>query len=203
MKNPASIYTHCDELEKLPEGNRQNWLHELKRLSALIPSNATVLQIGSMDATRIMRLLEKRPDLKMTGIEIDGELADLARKNIQASGKRADIVTGDITKPPSELKRHNYVLCLNNTLGYIPDEDGALKHMRRLGDHVIISVYGEAFTDALAKQYFETLGLEIDRIEKNRIHFKDFSSVKRYTRREIEQWKGTIEETPIGYLCIL
>ncbi len=203
MKSPASIYTHCDELEKLPEKHRLNWLYEFDRLCDLLPKGATVLQVGSMDGSRILRFLKKRPDLRITGLEIDRELADVSRENIEASAMNAEIVTGDITAPPPTLKKYQHVLCLNHTLGYIPDQESALRNMRKLGDSVIVSVYGEKFTDALAHEYFSALGLEIDEIVPDLIKFKDFTSVKRYTRNDIEAWNGRIEETPLGYLCIL
>jgi len=203
MKPPASIYTHCDELEKLPEKHRLNWLRELERLNELLKKDATVLQVGSMDATRILCLLQKRPDLIMTGLEIDPDLAELSQKNIKASRANATIITGDITAPPVDIKKHQYVLCLNHTLGYISNEKSALQNMKKLGKEVIVSVYGENFTNTLAQKYFEILGLEIDELTPNHIKFKDFTSVKRFRRSELETWNGKIEETPLGYLCIL
>lgn len=203
MKPPSSIYTHCDELEHLPELFRCNWLWELDRLAGILPEKATALQVGSMDGTRILRLLEKRPDVRITGLEIDAALAERARENLTSVSAKTSIVTGDILDPPADLQRSQYVLCLNNTLGYIADEPSALSQMKKLGARVIVSVYGEQCTDALAREYFLLLGLEIDHIENHHFIFKDFTSVKRYTREEVERWGGEITETPLGYLCTL
>jgi len=76
--------------------------------------------------------------------------------------------------------------------------------MKKLGKHVILSVYGEKFTDNLAKEYFpKALHLEVNKIDVNTFMLKDYSNVSRYTKREIESWNGELIETPLGYFAIL
>lgn len=205
MKPPASIYTHCDELGLLPAKNRENWMFESARITELLPQNATVLQVGCANGSRLIDLQKKRSDVHFLGIDIEEGLLSDARSSIEKEKMNIETRLCDITSPEqcAELGKFDAVLCLNNTLGYIPDEQAALRLMRSLGTQTIVSVYGPSFTDGLAKEYFTHLGLDIDRIEGDRFFFKDFSSVKRYTKREVEQWKGKIEETPIGSFCIL
>ncbi|MEI8230059.1 MAG: class I SAM-dependent methyltransferase [Candidatus Peregrinibacteria bacterium] len=200
MPTPDQVYIHCDELQNLPPICRKNWETELDLLTKKLNPNATVLQVGSMDATRIIALLQRRNDLIITGLEIEESLVNLSRSNLAKANLDATIIHGDITAPPS-LPTFDHVLCLNNTLGYIPDEESAVIHMRKLGETVTISVYGEAFTDELAEAYFTSLGLNLDHIEGDTIHLKDFSVVRRYSRHTVEQWGGTITETPLGYYC--
>ncbi|MBP9718219.1 class I SAM-dependent methyltransferase [Candidatus Gracilibacteria bacterium] len=184
------IYSACDDLERIPAINKENWLYELDFLSRSLPHHAHVLQVGCGNGTRIIRLHERRPDLILAGLEIDHELYDLARKNIAEAGVRANIVLGDITHPPG-LSKFDYVLCLNNTLGYIPDEAGAFKHMKKLGRHSIISVYGEDFNEERAQEYFSSIGLS------------DYSKIKKYTQEQVESWGGKLTITPLGYLATL
>lgn len=186
MASAKDIFVKCDQLEGLPEPNRRNYLFELDRLEQRLPQEARVLQVGSMDGTRIVRLLQRRPDLHVTGLEIETELVDLARQNVDGAGLRAEFVKGDITRPP-DLLAFDWVLCLNNTLGYISDEQAALGQMRRLGGKVVVSVYGQRFDEALARQYFGVIGLE------------DYSGVRRYKLADVRSWGGGVVQTPIGY----
>lgn len=202
MPSPKDVYVNCDVLEDIPKPNRDNWLKEIDLLRLELPQNARILQVGSMDGTRAIRLLEARPDLKITGLEIEATLVELAKQKIATAGLHADFIHGDITDPPT-LPRFDYVICLNNTLGYIPEQEKAITGMKKLGKVVIISVYGEKFDDDLARAYFESIKLEIDRIENDNLIMKDFTTVKRYSKKEVESWSGKITETPIGYFCVL
>lgn len=69
--------------------------------------------------------MKVRPDLKFTGIEIEESLVELARKNVISAGLDAEFIHGDITNPPL-LSMYDYVICLNNTLGYIPEQEKAI-----------------------------------------------------------------------------
>ena len=155
-----------------------------------------------MDGTRIIQLLKARPDLRLTGMEIEESLIKIAKQKVASAGLSAGFVQGDITKPQA-LPCFDYVICLNNTLGYIPSQEKAIQGMRGLGKTVIISVYGEKFHDDLAQAYFKSVGLEIDHVENNSFVMKSFTAVKRYTKEEAISWGGKVIETPIGYFCIL
>jgi len=72
--------------------------------------------------------------------------------------------------------------------------------MKAAGEIVIISVYGENFTDDRAHAYFSSLGWNVDTRDGD-FHIADFGIVKRYTRKEVEKWGGRITETPLGYFC--
>ncbi|MBI2665180.1 class I SAM-dependent methyltransferase [Candidatus Woesearchaeota archaeon] len=202
MPSPKDVYVNCDILEEIPLQNKANWLFEIKLLSQELSQNARVLQVGSMDGTRVIKLLEARNDLQITGLEIEPYFVRLAKQKVSAAGLYADFILGDITSPPN-LPRFDYVICLNNTMGYIPKQEEAIKGMKKLGDVVIISVYGEKFNDELAQKYFKSIKLEINQIDKDHFIMKDFSMIKRYSKKEVESWGGTIIETPIGYFCIL
>jgi hypothetical protein len=67
----------------------------------------------------------------------------------------------------------------------------------------VISVYGEKFSDDLAKEYFESIGLSIDNIQGNTFVMEDFTKVKRYDRQTVDNWGGEVTETPVGYFCEL
>ncbi len=202
MAAAKDIYVHCDELNVIPPLNRENWLYELEFLKKVLKPDSTILQIGSMDGTRIIALARKRPDVHLTGLEMEKAFIPLAQKRGKAANVNATFILGDITSPPP-LKTYDYVICLNNTLGYIEEEEKAVENMKKRGEIVILSVYGEKFTDALAEEYFKSLHLTIREIKHNLFILEDFTPVKRYTNAEVKSWGGKVQETPLGYICIL
>ena len=205
MPKADEIYVHCDQLEKLPALNRENWLWESAWLIKNLEPNASVLQVGSCEGSRIVNIMKERPDLRITGIEIDPILHEMALEHFETTGTDAQSVLGDITnlEDTKGLGHFEYCLCLNNTLGYIPDEEAVLTQMKRLADTAIISVYGENFTDDIARTYFAALKLEVTRIEGNALHMSDFGIVRRYTKEAVAKWGGEIIKTPLGYLSMM
>ncbi len=193
------FYLNCDQLDQLPEINKQNWLFELDWLVKFLVQGATVLQVGCMDGVRIIELLKKRPDLNVTGLDIEPDFIKIAKENFQKTGVNANLIEADITifKPDSLF---DYVICLNNTLGYIPETLKAVEAIKSAGKSSIISVYGEQFTDTVAQNYFTSIGLELEKIENNILYLKDFGAVKRFTKSEVESWSGEYIESPLGYI---
>jgi len=203
MPVAEDVYSKCDNLDNIPSLMRDNYLRETELLVGLLPQNSSILQVGSMDGERIIRLLKLRPDLKVTGLEIEEFFVKVANQKMAKTDFKAEFILGDITNPPS-LPTFDYVICLNNTLGYIPDEQKALVGMKSLGSKkIIVSVYGESFTDELAKQYFISIGLEIDHIQDDVFVMKDFSSIKRYRAEDVEKWGRNVAETAVGYFCVI
>ena len=202
MPTPTDVYIKCDELDNIPKLNKDNWIEEIELITKELSLNAKVLQVGCMDGTRILSILEKRPDLEITGLDCEKDMIERSKENLKKIGFNADFVHADITDP-SQLSGFDYVICLNNTLGYIIEEQKALENMKKIGKTVIISLYGEKFTDELAKEYFSSINLQLEKIEGNVFHTKEFVNVKRYTRNGVEEFGGRIIETPIGYFCII
>jgi SAM-dependent methyltransferase len=202
MPQSLDVYVQCDDLDNIPPPMRENYLYETQLLSEKLPKGSSVLQVGSMDGERAIRLLKVRPDLKISGLEIEASLVELARQKIAQAGVRMENILGDITNPPN-LPQFDYVVCLNNTLGYIPEQQEALAGMGKLGKKVVVSVYGEKFTNDLAKQYFRSIGLSVDSIQGDNFIMKDFTTVKRYDTETVQSWGGNTTETPVGYFCEL
>jgi len=143
--------------------------------------------------------------LSFTGLEIDPALHAMALKRFEGTKAHAKSVLGDITKKETidPLGHFDYAICLNNTLGYIPDEAASLTNMKHAADTAIISVYGEKFTDDVAREYFAGLALAVEDITDDAVHVKNFSTVKRYRQEIVQTWGGEIIATPLGYLCIM
>src|SRR5690348_2915740 len=76
-------------------------------LAAAVPAQAgqTALELGAGAGTASLCLLARVPGVVLKGVEIDKNLAALARDNAAANGVQAAFVSADIFALPSELKR--------------------------------------------------------------------------------------------------
>src|SRR3989344_3774793 len=139
MPAADDVYIHCDKLDHLPALNRENWLWESAWLCEHLKQNAKVLQVGSCEGSRLMDLTQKRPDLTFTGLEIDPVLHEMALDRFRKTGAHAKSVLGDITKKETiDPSGHfEYAICLNNTIGYIPDEAATIANMKHAADIAI------------------------------------------------------------------
>lgn len=188
----------ADELQLLPSGNRENYEFELEYLVDELPVGASILQVGSMDGVRAIRLMRRRPDLHFTGLDIDPSLVELARQNVVEAGVNASFVLGDICMPP-DLPSYDYVLCLNHTLGYISDWRTAISNMRRLGGVVVVSVYTEAFDDSSA-EYFALLGMPVDGVADGAFVLTNGWNIHKFAWSDLDELGGSSIQTPIGRL---
>ncbi len=68
----------------------------------------SVLELGCGVGTAILCLGRRVPRLRLTGLEIQPEYADLARRNAWANGIAAEVVTGDLRDMPAELRARSF-----------------------------------------------------------------------------------------------
>lgn len=71
-----------------------------------------VLELGCGAGTAILCLAARVPDLALTGVELQQEYADLARRNAEENGTPLDVICADLTALPSALRqeRFNHVI---------------------------------------------------------------------------------------------
>ena len=79
MPAPKDVYIKCDELDNIPKINKDNWLYEIDLLKDKLSLNAKVLQVGCMDGVRIITLLKARPDLIITGLDIEPDMVEISK----------------------------------------------------------------------------------------------------------------------------
>ncbi len=76
-------------------------------LAAAVPARAgeRAIEAGCGTGAALLCLAARVPELRLTGIELQPELAELARANAVRNGfaDRIDIVVGDILEPPASL----------------------------------------------------------------------------------------------------
>ncbi len=77
-------------------------------LAAAVPakSHDKILELGVGTGAAALCLLTRIPEIMVTGIEIDGEMARLARRNADRNGvmQKLHIILGDVLSPPPELR---------------------------------------------------------------------------------------------------
>lgn len=71
--------------------------------------------------------------------------------------------------------------------------------MQHAGRTTIVSVYGESFTNAVGIDYFNYLKIIVEKVEHNIFYTREWGPIKRFTRDEVDSWRGEITVTPLGY----
>lgn len=92
MPKAEDVYVNSDDLDNIPALMKSNYLYESKLLVKLLPEKSHVLQVGSMDGIRAIRLLGERPDLQLSGLEIEEHLVRLAKATVRNAGVKAKVV---------------------------------------------------------------------------------------------------------------
>jgi tRNA1(Val) A37 N6-methylase TrmN6 len=79
-------------------------------LAASIPAREgqTVLEIGCGVGVALLCLGSRVPDLALTGLELQPEYVDLARKNLETNDIEGNIICGDLRTMPREILDQNF-----------------------------------------------------------------------------------------------
>lgn len=74
-------------------------------LAAAVPASAgeRLLELGCGSGAAALCLLARVPAASVTGLELNPELAALARENARRSGLRLEVLEGDLLAPPAQL----------------------------------------------------------------------------------------------------
>lgn len=82
-------------------------------LAASVPARSgdRVLELGCGVGTAILCLGSRVSGLSLTGVEVQPQLADLARRN---GGSKLDVVTADLADLPKDLRQHQFDHVLAN-----------------------------------------------------------------------------------------
>ncbi|MGR3290864.1 MAG: tRNA1(Val) (adenine(37)-N6)-methyltransferase [Paracoccaceae bacterium] len=76
-------------------------------LAASVPArpDQSVLELGCGAGVAILCLAKRVSRLKLTGVEIQADYAELARKNAAENGVTLDVITADLTDLPAQLRQ--------------------------------------------------------------------------------------------------
>ena len=79
-------------------------------LAASVPAKPgqSVLELGCGVATAALCLAARVPGLQLTGVELQADYADLARRNAAENGTEMQVVTGDLAQMPQALRAQSF-----------------------------------------------------------------------------------------------
>jgi tRNA1Val (adenine37-N6)-methyltransferase len=111
-------------------------------LAAAVPAHNgdAVLELGSGAGAASLCLAARIDGVRVTGAEIDGDLAGLANRNAAANGftDRVAFATADVLDLPSDLRRdHDHVFCnppFHDTDGAVPSDAARARALHDGGD---------------------------------------------------------------------
>lgn len=80
------------------------------------PTSAMVLDVGCGSGAATLCLAWRRPDLRLTGLELDPAMAALAAANaaLSPAAARIAVVEGDLLAPPPSLKGRSFAAVMTN-----------------------------------------------------------------------------------------
>ncbi|MFB2594906.1 tRNA1(Val) (adenine(37)-N6)-methyltransferase [Paracoccus sp. p4-l81] len=95
-------------------------------LAAACPARPgqAVLELGCGVGTASLCLSARVPDLDLTGVEVQPDYADLARRNGAENGARFGVVTADLAALPADLRARRFDQVLMNPPYFTPGTTG-------------------------------------------------------------------------------
>lgn len=96
-------------------------------LAAAVDARAgqSVLELGTGVGTALICLGTRVPGLDLVGIELQEDLAALARENLSRNGQSGEVLTGDISSLPEDIRQKTFDHVIANP-PYFQGGDGSL-----------------------------------------------------------------------------
>ncbi len=96
-------------------------------LAAAVPARpgASVLELGCGVGVASLCLNARVPQLRLTGVELQGTYADLARRNVALNSADMQVIEADLTALPADLRAQSFDHVMANPPYYAPHGPGA------------------------------------------------------------------------------
>jgi 2-polyprenyl-3-methyl-5-hydroxy-6-metoxy-1,4-benzoquinol methylase len=111
--------------------------HERREILPIVPRGATsILEIGAASGKTLRWIKTIYPNVKTTGVELNGELAEELSRNADTA------IIGNIAECLPKLKNYDLILLLD-VLEHLHNPTDVLRNLRKLlepGGHIIVSV---------------------------------------------------------------
>lgn len=78
-------------------------------LATVIPDGAAVLDVGTGPGVLLVELAQRRPDLRLTGVDLSDDMIAAAERNLAAFAGRASVRSGDVTALPFDDRSFDVV----------------------------------------------------------------------------------------------
>lgn len=103
--------------------------------AAAVEAGETVLDAGLGTGAASLCLLARVPGCRVTGIELQPALAELARENARLNRAALEVVTGDLLAPPADLRARSFAHVITNPPFLEPGEGPASPDPQRMRAH--------------------------------------------------------------------
>jgi tRNA1(Val) A37 N6-methylase TrmN6 len=96
-------------------------------LAASVPARAgqSVLELGCGVGVAALCLAARVPGVSLTGVEIQPDYADLARRNAAAAGVALEVITADLEALPADLRQRRFDHVIANPPYFLRDHSTA------------------------------------------------------------------------------
>ncbi|MCV2883045.1 tRNA1(Val) (adenine(37)-N6)-methyltransferase [Actibacterium sp. XHP0104] len=138
-------------------------------LAAAVPAKPgqRVLELGCGVGVASLCLGARVPDLAITGVELQPDYADLARRNAEKNGVQISVLNADLRRLPTELRQISFDHVVANPPYYLPAQRTAAtdagRDLAQAGE-TPLSDWFDAATRRLAKRGVLTIIQRADRL---------------------------------------
>jgi ubiquinone/menaquinone biosynthesis C-methylase UbiE len=179
---------------------------EARRVAALVPSGATVLEVAPGPGYFAIELA-KLGDYRVTGLDISRTFVEMARRNAAGAGTRVEFRLGSASEMPFDDGQFDFLFCRAAFKNFSRPVK-ALEEMRRVlkpgGRGLIVDLRRDASLKAINEEVAR-MGLGVFSAWNTRMAFR-FCLIKRaYTKAEFEHLlaqttfgRGEIVESGMG-----
>jgi ubiquinone/menaquinone biosynthesis C-methylase UbiE len=122
-------------------------------VAAATPDGAAVLDVGTGPGVLLVELADRRPDLRLTGVDLSADMIAAAARNLERFGDRARAQVGDVTRLPFPDQSYD-VIVSSLSLHHWANPAAAAPELARVlapGGKVYIYDFGGAPFDALSE----------------------------------------------------
>jgi len=104
VPHPRNAHSFEGSAEHYDRMARRFMRRPLRRIAADavagLPPGASVLDVGTGPGWLLVEIARRRPDVRLTGLDLAPDMVDAAGRNLAGLGERAQAVCGDVTALP-------------------------------------------------------------------------------------------------------
>lgn len=95
------------------------------------PDGGAVLDVGTGPAVLLVELAGRRPDLRLTGVDLSADMVTAAKRNLEPFGDRASALVGDVTSLPFPDRSFDLIVS-SLSLHHWDDPEAAVPELARV-----------------------------------------------------------------------
>jgi ubiquinone/menaquinone biosynthesis C-methylase UbiE len=100
-------------------------------VAAAAPEGAAILDIGTGPGVLLVELAARRPDLRLTGVDLSADMIASATRNLEPFGDRASARVGDVTSLPFPDRSFDLIVS-SLSLHHWDDPEAAVPELARV-----------------------------------------------------------------------